>query len=608
MARGPWGPKHQARQHRILKRLVEREGPGAGQCLLPLRAGEEVTLSRSLDVRLLRGRAELWGSVLRPSAAFLPVVAPTWAAVPRLTALRGKGAEGKELTDEDPDVQEFLASHSWSTVLCLRPAGGAGAATLRESLEVREEQSRLTAHRAWPIIVDKFSAMAGDLASSAPPVLLVMGNKGVGKSSCCRYFVNALLNGVREVCYLETDLGQPELGPPGLVSLHRVRKPLLKAAHVEQHAHDCTAKFFAGGATPATEPALYVKCVRAAFQAYLDLRKDDAPLPPLVVNTHGWSLGFGLELVRTVVGIVSPQLILRIGAEDEGERQVRRRGPKAITPPMPPPAKRRRTRLARCGPLAVTLAEAAGGGLEGKPPAALVDLPSQASKKRGPVAAELRWYRFAFYFQPDLDPCRRVHGTHPRELFNRRPRGRLPLGRLRFGLVHMDLPASEVEAAFTGTVVALCRLGWGEKGEAEAERPAEGPGRLPRLVRPRLGEDRAAGAPRCVALAYVHSFDWARDEVTFFSPAQEADLSEVDAVLRGDIKWYPHSARSVELPPGPLGMPPVSPLTPYCSMWALDGFSSGTTAAKSKHVTHRKLLRLRSALRRRAPAGTDGEE
>ena len=89
---------------------------------------------------------------------------------------------------------------------------------------------------------------------TAPCTVLVTGAKAVGKSTFCRALVNALLSrGVAAddsalidkvsarrprrcgaVAFLDLDVGQPELGPPGVVSLHVVTSPLLGPPHTHQ--------------------------------------------------------------------------------------------------------------------------------------------------------------------------------------------------------------------------------------------------------------------------------------------------------------------------------------------------------------------------------------
>uniref|UniRef100_A0A183BLC1 Polynucleotide 5'-hydroxyl-kinase NOL9 n=1 Tax=Globodera pallida TaxID=36090 RepID=A0A183BLC1_GLOPA len=56
-------------------------------------------------------------------------------------------------------------------------------------------------------------------------VIPIIGNKGVGKSTMCRYLLNSLNS--RRVFLLDLDVGQSELSPPGCVSLFETNKPLI---------------------------------------------------------------------------------------------------------------------------------------------------------------------------------------------------------------------------------------------------------------------------------------------------------------------------------------------------------------------------------------------
>ena len=239
MSHKAWCGRKQGRSQRIIKRLVVI----GDDFLLPLRIGEELTLTGSLDLRVLRGAAEVWGS--RLSHEFQRIVVPPWSATPRVLAVRSSG-EVPETADEGPEVRAFLAARKWPVILCLRNQSCASSdpkerlESMKDVLTSPDARPRLRAHRAWPSIVQHFVDHC--LRSSrpqSPAVLLVMGAKGVGKSTCCRFLVNSLLSlQVPEVYFLETDLGQPELGPPGVVTLHRIRKPMLQVPHSEQHRHE----------------------------------------------------------------------------------------------------------------------------------------------------------------------------------------------------------------------------------------------------------------------------------------------------------------------------------------------------------------------------------
>uniref|UniRef100_A0A914I248 Polyribonucleotide 5'-hydroxyl-kinase Clp1 P-loop domain-containing protein n=1 Tax=Globodera rostochiensis TaxID=31243 RepID=A0A914I248_GLORO len=109
-------------------------------------------------------------------------------------------------------------------------------------------------------------------------VVPIIGNKGVGKSTMCRYLLNSLNSRSRSntpepcrVFLLDLDVGQSELSPPGCVSLFETNKPLIVVFEFE--------------AKSAGE-----KCV-------------------LVVNTAGWIEDLGYDLMLKVIRIIKPNLI-----------------------------------------------------------------------------------------------------------------------------------------------------------------------------------------------------------------------------------------------------------------------------------------------------------
>jgi len=616
MSHRPWGPRAQGRTRRILKRLTARPRAAGevAEWLLPLREDERLTVSGPLELRIVRGCVELWGAVLTPTGdvnGFTLIRTPPWAAVPTLRTVGTEYSMGNSTVPSAAEKEDaaVLLRHSWPVVLCVRappiaskcPALALGL--VRRALNAPVSHPRLRAHGAWHSISERFgdlclaAAAAGGHPSGNPPVLLVTGPKGVGKSSFCRFFVNTLLKQFEEVCLLETDLGQPELGPPGVVSIHSIRQPLLQPPHAEQFLHKRVASFFAGGTTPALNPTLFVRCVRAAFDAYICFYKNRASgPPPLIVNTHGWAAGFGLELVRTILGITRAQVVVHIrpagNATQEGV---------AATSPGEPPAKRRRTALSRCGPMSMELDKAAGlhdvdSALPGifvtLEPAASSPLMSKASEDAdSPVAkqsqgilpsmkaVDLRWLRLACYFRPDLDPCSFPAGLPAGDFFRPVPRMRLPLHRLRFGLLHGPLASQEVPAAFTGTVAFICRCALSHNGLGEGAQT------------PVILDKPDSGSPEFLAAAFVHSFDMARGELVVHCPQSALSViasGESLAVLRGDVRWEPQGSTG-ECPAG------LCPQEPYCAAWALRGLGAGARVLSTRRsVLRRRLPKVRS--------------
>jgi hypothetical protein len=220
-------------------------------------------------------------------------------------------------------------------------------------------------------------------------------------------------------------------------------------------------------------------------------------------------------------------------------------------------------------------------------------------KKSKPLQAlEDRWLRFAASLRPDIfGNCNPPSaGLTARGFFGDMPRGRLLLSRLRFGLVLGELVADEVESTFTGTLAQLCVLssngqlcgssGSDETLQTRAVSHEGGPLRPPLMVLPcGLAGDEA---PRCVAIAFVHSFDFARGEVSFFSPATPEILAGVNAILRGNISWEPNSKHGLDVSVKDAPADFVSPVQPYCSTWMLEGMAVGAKAISGRRGLKRQ--------------------
>lgn len=57
-------------------------------------------------------------------------------------------------------------------------------------------------------------------------VILVLGKVNLGKSTFSRFVINSLLNRHKQVGFLECDVGQTEFTPPGIISVHLIKKPV----------------------------------------------------------------------------------------------------------------------------------------------------------------------------------------------------------------------------------------------------------------------------------------------------------------------------------------------------------------------------------------------
>ncbi|CEM07629.1 unnamed protein product [Vitrella brassicaformis CCMP3155] len=272
----------------------------------------------------------------------------------------------------------------------------------------------------WNAAVEQCRSECGERLACHPPAVVVAGPKGAGKSTLCRVLTNTFLNAHPNhvVYYLESDVGQPDWGPAGLVALYKVERPALSSGHNNIHTAPHIHAVFFGAISPSRNPMHFRRAVQrchAAYQALVQqsqlppstphtpqtpaaspsdnntdtmgmggdaastttenvMRRAIDHLPgPLVVNTPGWVTGLGLELLKATISCVEPDLVVKLG-------------------------------------MTSNLDEAADQGVGGvidltKKDTHVIDAPATtaataAATMPTPAAVELRWLRFAAYFQP----------------------------------------------------------------------------------------------------------------------------------------------------------------------------------------------------------------
>ncbi|KAJ7945935.1 Polynucleotide 5-hydroxyl-kinase NOL9 [Quillaja saponaria] len=167
-------------------------------------------------------------------------------------------------------------------------------------------------------------SIAYDSITSPPPVVLICGAKNSGKTTFSRHLLNVLLQRYKKVAYLDTDVGQPEFTPPGLLSLTVVDKvtpdltiPCLKTPE------RC---FFFGDNTSKTDPEAYLNYIYAIYDYYKKeyYVSDEGEDPsktglPLVVNTPGWVKGVGYDALVHMLNYIDPTHVVKIRISAESK-------------------------------------------------------------------------------------------------------------------------------------------------------------------------------------------------------------------------------------------------------------------------------------------------
>lgn len=162
-------------------------------------------------------------------------------------------------------------------------------------------KTRLSVNPQWPLGV----------ATAAASRTLVIGGKGVGKSTCVRYLVNAAVQRHAGALLIDLDIGQPELFVPQCVSATFVREPLLGAGYMQARAPDRALLF--GELNVTVAPFRYYRCV-------MRLLRECAARPewlavPWIVNTMGYNRGFGLELMAAVLRVFAASDVVQIQSQ-----------------------------------------------------------------------------------------------------------------------------------------------------------------------------------------------------------------------------------------------------------------------------------------------------
>eukprot|EP00050_Salpingoeca_kvevrii_P012688 m.24193 g.24193 ORF g.24193 m.24193 type:complete len:535 (-) comp4241_c0_seq1:131-1735(-) len=310
---------------------------GSGSAVVALTANAAVAFSGECTLRLLAGEASLAGHVLRLDRQHY-ICAPSLMSAPVLEASSAEsaGVALEDVSGVPADAAAALqatlgAQTALAAVLLLESTAGPAAAAVKTvrshaaafavptplvfgatfglAPAAVSEVTPSICPPAWADILAQFGALAQAADPRAPPVLLVCGGKDVGKSTFARFAVNSLLNTHPEVLFLDSDLGQSEFCPPGLVSLHAVTEPLFSPPLAHQQVP--LASHFLGCTAPRNDPRAYISAVQSLV-AVFRTRCETLGAVPLVVNTHGWVKGLGLPLIGEVIRSAQPSLLVQL--------------------------------------------------------------------------------------------------------------------------------------------------------------------------------------------------------------------------------------------------------------------------------------------------------
>ncbi|XP_015882700.3 polynucleotide 5'-hydroxyl-kinase NOL9 [Ziziphus jujuba] len=160
-------------------------------------------------------------------------------------------------------------------------------------------------------------SIAYDSLTSPPPIALICGAKNCGKTTFSRHLLNVLLQRYRKVAYLDTDVGQPEFTPPGLLSLTVVDKPTADLTIPCLKTPD--RSFFFGDVSSKRNPTAYLTYISTLYDYYqmeystsnLSENRTKTELP-LIINTPGWVKGVGYDMLVDMLKHMAPTHVVKI--------------------------------------------------------------------------------------------------------------------------------------------------------------------------------------------------------------------------------------------------------------------------------------------------------
>jgi hypothetical protein len=165
-----------------------------------------------------------------------------------------------------------------------------------------------------PITLSNTSpAAAATAGAAAAPIYIVVGPTNSGKSTFAQYLINTVLNRYPSVALLETDIGQSEVTPSGLVSLTLLTQPLYGPSNVHLRA-PCAAHYLGQSSVIRCSP-VFQNAVNALVDHYrTKVLTGNTIAIPLVVNTHGWVTTTGWSTTLRTIRHVQPTVIFVSGS------------------------------------------------------------------------------------------------------------------------------------------------------------------------------------------------------------------------------------------------------------------------------------------------------
>ncbi|KAG8407495.1 Polynucleotide 5'-hydroxyl-kinase grc3 [Metarhizium acridum] len=300
-------------------RIPEDRG---GVLELTLDEGERFVILGCFGIRVVGGEVTLAGATLRAAANINWVSAPHCLAVPVIRTIQDSRLE----LHNDPGLNSLrklgrlspLFRRIWNEPSETVDGTTTGAQTFQIIGSSSDAPRRCVIQElVSPPEWNKKLASLLSISGTSLRTTFVCGPKSTGKSTFSRLLTNRLLtsssngeNPVKRVAVLDLDPGQPEYAPPGTVSLVCVSNPNFGVPFTHAAFNDPSNTILRchslASVTPASAPDLLVSCATDLYGTY----QRSLRTCPLIVNTPGWILGTGLDLLVELITRIRPAEVI----------------------------------------------------------------------------------------------------------------------------------------------------------------------------------------------------------------------------------------------------------------------------------------------------------
>ncbi|KAF8541920.1 hypothetical protein BDD12DRAFT_877517 [Trichophaea hybrida] len=270
-----------------------------------LQPGETLVLVGVYQITVTKGSVNISGAKLSPSSPTQTIYAPMTHALPVIEAILSKR---KQTTNSGTPGAEIRITNHHSGILeigKLCPTFNTIWKGSSKDLGGNSFAPIFTSATNIPIVVIPTSwkptlkalTKKATSTNASPPIIILAGSKGTGKSTFSRILANRLLTtaGLDSIAYLDMDPGQPEFSPPGIISLSVLTCPILGPPFT--HTLTPTRRHHIGHTSPREDPAHYIRAIIDLLSVY----RQSHPTVPLLINIAGWTKGLGLELLHDIL-------------------------------------------------------------------------------------------------------------------------------------------------------------------------------------------------------------------------------------------------------------------------------------------------------------------